>query len=246
MQLLLVLAASCLACVTAKPLLFLTYAGNNGSPRAAFFECAFPVPVYDEVNNRVTYRCPSRVPAPVALPQVSLVEVDALTDQQGNVELIEVIEEVNDDPGLHVGHTSQGEDVVVVPLDATRPQDSWTGSYLDNTNACPPGQVHVGELDICVDWVPPSNPPSDVPNKPNKPNKPKPNRPNRPGKPQKPKDKVLGPAQNQVKDDESIVPITIGQLPLPRCSSGEVYVAELDICVPYNNCWPHSDECDDD
>ncbi|CAL4160445.1 unnamed protein product [Meganyctiphanes norvegica] len=102
-------------------------------------------------------------------------------------------------------------------------------------NRCPTGQIFQSELNICIDY--PSAPPL-----PPRPSQPIYSRLN-------PYDRMVGDAPVRASASRKKAPasgtiLKVGKIDLKnRCKPSEVYVSELDICLPYNNCYPHGSTC---
>ncbi|XP_042876230.1 uncharacterized protein LOC122255924 [Penaeus japonicus] len=159
-----VVLLSCLAYVSAIPVLFLSYSGSS-SPLTSFMECPFPVPYVDKVTSRITYKCPKNVEI-----------IEAVRSRKGG-EAVEVIE-IED---LESSTLEDGPQVVVVkPLEHTELENPREGTYT-NRDDCKDDEVYNSEIDMCLPVVPVSSSPP-KPGKPGRPNKP--NKPNKPKKPQ--------------------------------------------------------------
>ncbi|XP_047486447.1 uncharacterized protein LOC125037384 [Penaeus chinensis] len=166
-----VVLLSCLAYVSAIPVLFLSYAGSS-SPLSSFMECPFPVPYVDKATSKITYKCPRGIEI-----------IEAVSTRRGS-EAVEIVE-IDD---LESSALNDGAQVVVVkPLKPTELENPAQGTYTSKDD-CKDNEVYNPEIDACLPYIPAGSTDSEKPDKPNKPN-----RPNKPKKPTKPLEKEEQP-----------------------------------------------------
>ncbi|CAL4216452.1 unnamed protein product [Meganyctiphanes norvegica] len=223
------------------PVWFYNTGYGNADPTE--IDCSYFTEEYDPSTGYYSYRCnPAAVtnnPLSGSPAQVQNIPAEAQNDDDED--------SAEDDINIPVQQASRSSgslgglhDMVVYgPVTSGR-----SGSRRKNNkprrptnrrrrNRCPTGQIYQSEIDICIDY--PSAPP--LP-------------PKRPSySTLNPYDHMVGDAHVMASDSRQKPPssgtvLLVGKIDIKnRCKPREVYVSELDICLPKNNCYPHGSTC---
>lgn len=220
------------------PVWFYNTGFGNADPTE--IDCLSFTEEYDPSTGYYSYRCnPTAVtnnPLSGAPAQVQNIPAEARNDDDDD--------SAEDDIPVQQSSRSSGSSggshgmVVYGPVTSER-----SGSRRKNNkprrpsnrrrNRCPTGQIYQSELDICIDY------PSALPLSPKLPSY----------STLTPYDHMVGDtpmmaSAAQQKPPASGTVISVGKIDIKnRCKPSEVYVSELDICLPKNNCYPHGSTC---